>query len=223
MTGLEVAAIGAGAKVASPLIQAALSAAKLKLDEIPEARRTDAAAAATYLEIADQAAATLEAESDEILLTAMRLTRMADPQAHAAALLERIEGLLFGEALRPLISKMTGQLEACQEALVQEARRLHGHLGPSDAHQQLLEQLSAELGEQLEYLEWLRTDQGGVKSRASAPWVYELQQLRTLIENRQYVPASEAARRMLDDREPLAIERSQRIGALSFRLRTQFR
>ena len=193
------------------------------MDEIPEARRIDAAAAATYLEVADQAAATLEAESDEILLTATRLSRVADPQSHGDALIERIDGLLYGEALRPLISRMAGRLEACQEALETDARRLGGRRKPSAEHARLLEQLARELGQQLEYLEWLQTDESGGKSRASAPWLDEVKQLRALIEGSQYVPAAQVAQRMLDAREPLAIERSRTVGAIAERLRTQFR
>jgi hypothetical protein len=218
MTGIEVLA-----GIASPLIRAVLVAAKSKLDEIPENRKEDATAAATYLEVADAAAAALEAESDELLLTAMRLPRSSHRTAEAEALLNRIDDLLLRDPLRRLISEMVGRLEACKAALEKDARRLGGHRKPSGEDQSLIDEIGSELARQLAYLRWLQTDQGIVKTRASAPWLHDLERLRELVDSEKYAEAGKRASEMLNEREPLSVERSRRIGTLAERLRTQFR
>jgi hypothetical protein len=217
VTGIEL--VG---PVASPAFKAVIEAAKSRLQKVADDKTTDAIAALTYLETADEMMTTLEAEADQLIITAIHLPHASDMAAERAALHRRLNDLLYGEVIRPVLAKLYARLQVCSEVLEQDSKRFFGKLAPKDNKQLVLDALNRTLDDIASYLKKLETESPGYY--ASAPYITELMDLqKALAKGEDPQTISDRAHSVLLSRVPMALGRSAQIGDLCERIRTQLR
>jgi hypothetical protein len=206
--------------VASPVFKAVIEVASARLKKISDDKASSAIAALTYLETADEIMTALEAEADQLIVTAAHLASAPDVAVERAAVFRRLDSLLYGEIMRPALINLHEKLKVCRTELERDSKRFFGKLSPKHAKQEVLNSLDVELRNFELYLDQLTTETPGYYQ--SAPYITQLMDLRTELESgRDPQDIANKARTVLSSRVPMAVRRSAQIGELTERIRSQ--
>ena len=222
MTGAEAIGGAAAKAIISPLIKTTWNYVNEKLNAIREKQRDNAKATVEYLDSVLTIMTTLEAESDEIFLSASRLSRVDpdDAAATANALQDRLEAFLIGEHLRPQLMELLGRLQSSTKTLEDDAQRFFGIGKVPDDKQIILDELQSACTYIQNYLGYL----GPYASGPSG--VYRLELLNLLEKLHENARRNATSRQqgkqaigqyawdILMNRQPWFVVRAERMGNL---------
>jgi hypothetical protein len=178
-----------------------------KLSSAREGEQQNAKNVVLLLESASIIMNALEGEVDQLLLA----TKHQRYEEEADAILARLDDLLYREELRPALSGIAARLDVLRDSLHDRGR---------PAKKQTISDLKETCENIQEYLR--RLDSGRQFTSASAPWLDEILRVRSALEQKNHYEASDLARRILDDRRPLAVTRSYEINRLIQQLQLNF-